>query len=158
MKISGYFWILQKTLNCLVGYFCPSIVKLQLFFCGWNSRKTRPSKCLVSYSTLNRRWNLENSPVVGELVDLSTSEFMMFFSRRLLFVCLETSFEIRDLRKLNCRFGCHYFRWCVCVCALYVLVWLYFVDDDVLVTAIVLSWRTSLVWSLGYVPISMEIH
>lgn len=95
--------------------------------------------------------------MVGELVDLSTSEFMMFFSRRLLFVCLETSFEIRDLRKLNCRFGCHYFGWCVCVCALHVLVWLNF-DNDVLVTAIVLSWRTSLVWSLGYVPISMEIH
>jgi len=32
-----------------------------------------PSKCLVSYSTLNRRWNLENSPVVGELVDLSVA-------------------------------------------------------------------------------------
>ena len=44
------------------------------------------------------------------------------------------------------------------MCVLYVLVWLYFVDDDALVPAIVLSWRTSLVWSLGYVPISMEIH
>ena len=116
MKISGYFWILQKTLNCLVGYFCPSIVKLQLFFCGWNSRKTRPSKCLVSYGTLNRRWNLENSPVVGELVDLSTSEFMMFFLPQIvmLFVSLEHYFEIRDLRKLNCRCVFHYFGWCVC--------------------------------------------
>ena len=41
---------------------------------------------------------------------------------------------------------------------LYVLLLLYFVDDNVLVTAIALSWRTSLVWSLDCVPITMGIQ